>query len=154
MLKFRNLDVTPDDPVELWGVEGILTAIERGGLVDIRRVARAARRDPFGEVAADLEQAVELTDSPIAARLKILLAEWRGGERALVARRIRDAIAISGLSLRAFAEQLGTSASRLSSYANGKVQPSAALYLRILKAGHPGGLREGRISVRDAEASV
>ena len=24
-LKFRNLNVTPDDPVEQWGVEGLLT---------------------------------------------------------------------------------------------------------------------------------
>lgn len=31
-LKFRNLGVTPDDPVEQWGVEGILAAIDRGSL--------------------------------------------------------------------------------------------------------------------------
>lgn len=132
MLKFRNLDVTPDDPVDDWGVEGILTAIERGGLVHIRRIAHAIQQDPYGPVARDLAEAITLTDSPIAERLGVLLGEAQGGEPAVVARRIRDAIAVSGLSLRQFAAAIGTSPSRLSTYATGKVQPSAALFLRII----------------------
>lgn len=131
MLKFRNLEVSPDDPVERWGVEGILTEIERGGLVHVRRVARAALADPFGTVADDLAEAVGLTDSPIAARLQTLLEEARDGEEGTVRERTRYAINTSGLSMREFAAELGTSASRLSTYANGQVQPSAATFLKI-----------------------
>lgn len=36
-----------------------------------------------------------------------------------------------------FAEHIGTSASRLSTYLSGKVTPSAALLLRIERAGAP-----------------
>lgn len=32
-LFFRNLDVTPDDPVEQWGVEGVLAAIDLSSYV-------------------------------------------------------------------------------------------------------------------------
>ena len=61
-----------------------------------------------------------------AARLRVLLDDSREGATATVRRRINDAIAVSGLSLREFADRVGTSASRLSTYATGKVQPSAA----------------------------
>jgi len=52
-------------------------------------------------------------------------------ERAEVARRVRLAIDQSGLTAAEFASHIGTSASRLSTYANGRVIPSAALLLRI-----------------------
>ena len=31
-LAFRNIDVSPEEPVEVWPTEAILTALERGGL--------------------------------------------------------------------------------------------------------------------------
>ena len=133
-LQFRNIQASADDPVESWGVEGVLTAIERGGLVHLRRVMQAALADPFGPVAEDLLEATELTESPLAARMKALLLEAREGEDAVVRRRVGDAIAVSGLSLREFAHRIGTSASRLSTYATGKVQPSASTFLRIVNA--------------------
>jgi ribosome-binding protein aMBF1 (putative translation factor) len=52
-------------------------------------------------------------------------------ERAAVAAEIRDAVEQSGLSQADFASRIGTSASRLSTYASGKVTPSATLMLRI-----------------------
>lgn len=134
-LAFRNIKATPDDPVAEWGVEGILTAIERGGLAHLQRIADAVRADPFGPVSADLAEAVQLTDDPLAARLQVLLEDSREGATATVRRRIADAVAISGLSLRDFAERIGTSASRLSTYATGKVQPSAAMFVRITESG-------------------
>ncbi|MDR0959081.1 MAG: helix-turn-helix domain-containing protein [Propionibacteriaceae bacterium] len=130
-LQFRNLTVTPDDPVEEWGVEGILTAIERGGIQHIQRIMRSVRRDPHGEVARWVHEAAACTDHPVAARLDILTTEFQGGEPARVARRIRDAIDRTGRSLQDIAAELGTSASRLSTYATGKVMPSAAMLLRI-----------------------
>lgn len=48
----------------------------------------------------------------------------------------------SGLTRREFASHIGTSASRLSTYATGKVTPSAALLLRMRKvAADPEGTR-------------
>lgn len=61
-LKFRNLNVTPDDPVEQWGVEGLLTAIDRGSLRHWKRILAAVEADPQGPVAMDLAQALELAE--------------------------------------------------------------------------------------------
>ncbi|MDO2992632.1 hypothetical protein P5V97_24410 [Mycobacteroides abscessus subsp. massiliense] len=61
-LRFRNLNVTYDDPVEAWGVEGILTAIDRGALRDWSRIVDAVRADPNGSVAHDLSEAVEIAE--------------------------------------------------------------------------------------------
>ena len=130
-LRFRNIDVTPEDPVEEWGFEGILTAMERGGLVHLRRIARAVRRDPTGEVADSVLIASQLLERPTAAVLARLVEEARGGSPATVARRVREALALSGLTYREAAQKLGTSASRLSTYATGKTTPSAEMFLRI-----------------------
>ena len=139
MLRFRNITATPDDPVDQWGTEGILTAIERGGLVHLRRIAHAVRADPWGPAATSLSEAVALTDDPLAARLAALLEEARGGEKATVARQIRDAVTRSGLSLRRFASHVGTSPARLHAYTTGATTPSAAMYLRILNLRLPPG---------------
>lgn len=131
MLKFRNIDATPDDPVEDWGVEGVLAAIERGGLVHVRKVMAAVRADPFGEVAADLLSAAAVTDNPVGRLMGAMTEQLRGGKEAQVAYDIRRAVAMSGTSLRRFAAQHDISPARLSNYANGKVMPSAATYLRL-----------------------
>jgi hypothetical protein len=60
-LKFRNITASVDDPVETWPFEGILTAVERGTLPDWRRLAAAVRADPWGPVAQQILQAVELS---------------------------------------------------------------------------------------------
>lgn len=61
-LRFRNLNVTPDDPVEAWGVEGILTAMDRGSLRHWHIIVDAVRNDPNGSVAQDLSEAVEIAE--------------------------------------------------------------------------------------------
>ncbi|MGH3781990.1 MAG: helix-turn-helix domain-containing protein [Pseudonocardiaceae bacterium] len=48
-----------------------------------------------------------------------------------LAREVRSLVTSSGLTAAQFAEQLGTSASRLSTYSSGKVSPSAALMVRM-----------------------
>ena len=79
-LKFRNLTVTPDDPVEQWGVEGIVTAIDRGSLRHWKRIIATVTADPHGEVAKDLTQAVELAeDAGVAALMRRLLTRVSGG---------------------------------------------------------------------------
>ena len=49
-LAFRNLDVSPDAPVEDWGFEGLLAAVDRGDLTDWRRW-RPPLLAPRGDVA-------------------------------------------------------------------------------------------------------
>ena len=60
-LRFRNIDASPDDPVETWPFEGILAAVERGTLPDWRRLANAIRADPWGPVAHQVLEAVQLS---------------------------------------------------------------------------------------------
>ncbi len=52
-------------------------------------------------------------------------------ERDEVALRVREAIARSGLTAAEFAKNIGTSASRLSTYASGQVVPSASMLVRV-----------------------
>jgi hypothetical protein len=63
MLKFRNLDVTPEDPVEKWGVTGILCAFERGGVEDWRKIWRSVKVDKSQKVADDVAEVKGLLES-------------------------------------------------------------------------------------------
>ena len=63
MLKFRNLDVSPDDPVEMWGVEGILCAFERGYVDDWRKIWRSIHVDKSQKVAEDVAQVKDMLTS-------------------------------------------------------------------------------------------
>ena len=60
MLKFRNIDVSPNDPVEIWGVEGILCAFERGYVGDWRKIWRSVHIDKSKKVAADVAQVKDM----------------------------------------------------------------------------------------------
>ncbi|MFZ4669221.1 MAG: helix-turn-helix domain-containing protein [Microthrixaceae bacterium] len=66
-------------------------------------------------------------------RLAVEAARFDAGaqERAEVATRVRSAIDRSSLTAAQFAALVGTSASRLSTYATGRVTPSAAMLVRI-----------------------
>lgn len=133
-LKFRNLNVTPDEPVSTWGVEGLATAIDRGGLAEWRRITRAVNRDPHGEVAADLEQAIEIAeDRGIVEYMRMALASARMSETERLARRLGEFVRRSGLSQAEFARRIGTSPSRMSTYLSGQVAPSAVLAERMRK---------------------
>ena len=135
-LRFRNLDVSPDDAVERWPFEGVLAALERGTLPDWRRLIAAIDADPWGTVARAVEEAQQL-ELPygVAALFAEAIAEARAraaeDERREVAAEIRALLERSGLSRAAFAERIGTSVPRLSTYLSGKVTPSAALVVRM-----------------------
>jgi transcriptional regulator with XRE-family HTH domain len=62
------------------------------------------------------------------ARARELAAD---SERADVASEVRGLVARSGLSKQDFAERIGTSRPRLSTYMSGKVVPSATLMVRM-----------------------
>lgn len=134
-LKFRNLVVSPHDPVEEWGFEGLLTAVERGDINDWRRIAQALLKDPRGKVAAELEDVADAAENPaIPSLLQRILRQARkdseAEERRAVARELQSCLDASGLDRSQFSSRLGTSQSRLSTYLNGKVVPSATLMVR------------------------
>jgi len=135
-LKFRNITASPEDPVEIWPFEGVLAAVERGTLPDWRRLARAIQADPWGPVAQQVLEAVHLSHpygttellEGVVGRARKVAAD---AERAEVAAEVRRLVGESGLSQQDFAERIGTSRSRLSTYMSGKVVPSAALIVRM-----------------------
>ncbi len=134
-LAFRNVDVTPADPVHTWPAEAVRAAVERGGLSDWRRLATDIAADPWGPVARRVEEAI--IDPPygsgplMAAVLAVAREQAESAERAAVALEIASLISRSGLTRSQFASAIGTSASRLSTYAGGSVVPSAALLVRM-----------------------
>ena len=135
-VRFRHLDIGADAPVQVWPTEGVMTALERGGLSDWRRIARAVRADPWGPVARRLEDALAATRPyGVAPLMEKMLEDARrdaeSEERAEVARRVAALLEASGLSRSAFAEAIGTSTSRLSTYVTGRVAPSSTLLVRM-----------------------
>jgi DNA-binding transcriptional regulator YiaG len=135
-LAFRNLTTSPDEPVAGWPTEAVQAALERGDLADWHKIAAEVRSDPWGRTARQVEEVLSHSRPyGIAEAMESVLSRARerteAAERADVAAEIRQAIARSGLSRAEFASRIGTSASRLSTYASGKVTPSATLMLRI-----------------------
>ena len=148
-LKFRNITASVDDPVETWPFEGILAAVERGTLPDWRRLAAAIRADPWGPVAQQVLEAVEMsrpygTSELLTTVIERARQEAADAEREQVAGEIRDLVARSGLSQQDFALRLGTSRPRLSTYMSGKVTPSASLMLRMRRVAAREEARDGR----------
>jgi DNA-binding transcriptional regulator YiaG len=138
-LAFRNVDASPEDPVSEWPLEAIQTALERGGLAHWRRLADTIQAQPWGPVARRVEEV--LTHSRpygVAPAMERAIARAREGsevaEREAVAAEVGGLVRASGLSRAEFASRIGTSASRLSTYATGKVTPSAALLVRMRRA--------------------
>jgi DNA-binding transcriptional regulator YiaG len=135
-LKFRNITASVNDPVETWPFEGILTAVERGTLPDWRRLSAAVRADPWGPVAQQILEAVELarpygTSDLLTNVIERARQDAADAERDEVAGEVRDLVNRSGLSRQDFALRLGTSRPRLSTYMSGKVTPSASLMVRM-----------------------
>jgi hypothetical protein len=135
-LRFRNLDADPSDPVETWPTEGVIAALERGGLSDWRRIAAAVDADPWGPTARRLEDALRVSHPYgvavlMARALDRSRARARDSERREVANRIRTFLDASGLERAGFAERIGTSPSRLSTYLSGKVAPASTLLVRM-----------------------
>lgn len=134
-LAFRNLDVSPDAPVEEWGFEGLLSAVDRGDLTDWRRIASAVARAPRGELTElldDVLHAAEDSGAASALRRYVALAVEREGldERREVAAELVRLWKCSGLDQGAYARRLGTSRPRLNSYLNARTVPLATVLIR------------------------
>lgn len=136
MVSFRNIRAKPADPVTEWGFEGLITAIERGGMALWDRIAAELRQQPYGSVARLLEEEVIDAIAQEGERelfrgiLRRARLRAEVDARAEVANRLRSLVARSGLSQRDFSAQLGTSSSRFSTYLNAKVTPGADLLVR------------------------
>lgn len=132
---FRNLKVSSKDPVSEWPAEGVQAALERGSLREWRRLADVIRADPWGRTARQVEEVLghsrpygvaELFERVIdSARTRA-----EASERDAVAAELRELASASGLTQAGFARHVGTSPSRMSSYVNRRVVPSATLMVR------------------------
>lgn len=132
---FRNVSTRPADPVSEWPSEAVQTALDRGGLTDWRRLADEIRSEPWGRTARQVEEVLgHSRPYGVADLFARLIATARGlaeaDEREVVAAELRALVASSGLTQADFARRLGTSPSRMSSYVNGAVVPSATLMVR------------------------
>jgi len=132
-------------PPDATSTEAVQAALERGDLADWHRIVAEFGADPWGRTARQVEEVLSHTrPDGVAEAMETVLSLVReraeASERAAVATEIREAVKRSGLSRAEFASQIGTSASRLSTYAAGKVTPSATLMLRIRRvAGQQSG---------------
>ncbi len=138
-LPFRNVDVSPEAPVVDWPQEAIQTSLERGSLTHWRRLGEAIQDDPWGPVARRIEEVLSYSRPyGVARAFERLIAGARAkaeaADRAAVVEEITRLVRESGLSGAEFASLVGTSASRLSTYVNGRVVPSAAMLVRMRRA--------------------
>ena len=136
---FRNVDASPTDDVRTWPYEALVAVIDRGLVGDWQPIFVELRRSPWGRVARRVEHYLSYREPDGVSALFTLAIERSRvdtdrSDRAEVASRVRAAVASSGLTNRGFARLVGTSASRLSTYLNGKVTPSAAMLVRIERA--------------------
>lgn len=135
-LQFRNVDASPDDDVRTWPYEALVAAVDRGLVPDWQPVFAEIRRSPWGSVARRIERYLGYREPDGVGTLFQLAidrarADAEAADRDEVATRVAAAVARSGLSKGRFAEMVGTSPSRLSTYLSGKVVPSAAMLVRI-----------------------
>jgi len=135
-LVFRNVDSSPGEPVEQWPTEALESALERGSIEHWARIAQAIRRQPWGRVSRSVESVLSYSrpygvDLLMERAIATARAEADAADKAEVAAQVRDALKASGLSRTEAADLLGTSTSRLSTYATGKVTPSAAFMVAL-----------------------
>lgn len=141
-IMFPNVDANWEDPVTTWPYEALVRTLERGLVADWQPVLREMASHPWGKTARRVETYLSYSEPAglnvfFAAALERARDNTERAERDEVASRVRDAIARSGLTAAEFAKNIGTSASRLSTYASGQVVPAATLLLRIESQASP-----------------
>lgn len=152
---FRNVEGSPTMPLEEWPYEALVAAIERGTIRDWLPLMRAIEQSPWGPVARRVDRYLAYASpygtGPLLHRtIARARAAAEAQERAAVAARVRALQKRSGLSSHDFAQAIGTSRSRLSTYASGKVVPAATLLVRMeTLVGTPRAHRVSRRPKRD-----
>lgn len=128
MVLFRNINSSESDPVHQWGFEGILAAIDRGGLPQWRRIIKAVEAEPHGKVACEVDEAVQLAEDAGAAFIVSgALRRARLTEKERFGEKFKSLLDEAEMSQREAAEFLGTSRPRVNSYCSGAVTPSAVV---------------------------
>ncbi|WP_211318721.1 helix-turn-helix domain-containing protein [Nocardioides silvaticus] len=118
---------TPEEVARVW---------DHGGIQAWRGQVAIIASNPWAPYGSELKELALAADRPfpvyaLEEAVRVYRSRFERRERELVAREIRRLVAISGLSQREFASMAGTSASRLSTYVNGLVTPSATMMVRI-----------------------
>jgi DNA-binding transcriptional regulator YiaG len=135
-ITFPNVDARWEDPVTTWPYEALVRTLERGLVADWQPVVHEMKANPWGKTARRVEKYLSYSKPEglnvfFAAAVQRARDNAEKAERDEVAIRVRAAIARSGLTAAEFAKNIGTSASRLSTYASGQVVPSATMLVRI-----------------------
>lgn len=135
-LLFRNLTTDVSDPVTEWPTEAVQAALERGDLHDWHRLVAVIDHDPWGRTARQVEEVLSHSRPyGVAEAMETVIDRARERaqrrERETVAAEVQRLVERSGLSRAEFAARIGTSPPRLSTYASGRVVPSAALLVRM-----------------------
>lgn len=135
-LDFRNVDAAVGDPVSGWPQEALQAALERGDISHWRRIVAEINRSPWGPVARSVQEILGCAQPyGVAPLMERAIARARaraaGSEIDDGASRIRTARKASGLSAKDFEAEVGTSASRMSTYLSGRVTPSTAMLVRM-----------------------
>jgi DNA-binding transcriptional regulator YiaG len=130
-------DVKPNQSAPLLrSADELRSLIDHGNVELWRRQLSAIANGPWGPHGERLLKFADEADLP-AVKLSVDQAirhykkTYEKAEKDAVAREIRELVPASGVTQRTFSQYIGTSASRLSTYANGVVTPSAAMMLRI-----------------------
>ncbi len=130
-------DVDPSRPGPILRTpEEVAWTWDNGGLRAWRGQVAIIASNPWAPYGNELKELALAANRPapvhaIDEAVKVYRSRFERRERELVAREIRQLVAMSGLSQREFAAMAGTSASRLSTYVNGLVTPSATMMVRI-----------------------
>lgn len=139
-LRFRNVNDNPTAPVECWGDEALLAAVDRGGISDWAKIFAGVSRDPHGALVDRLEQVLDLAeDTGAAAALRtatrLAVAHQTVLDREAITAELSHLVTASGLDQGAFARRIGTSRTRLNAYLAGRTLPSALVMLRSRRVG-------------------
>lgn len=135
MVQFRNINVSAESPVDEWGSEGLLTAIERGSVREWSRILRAVDAAPGSELRAELDEALDLAEGGGADVIRLGISQIDASWEDRVQQEARTAFFMADTTISDFAEQVGTSRSRMSTYLSGKTMPGAALLLKMQDVG-------------------
>lgn len=129
-LSFRNIDATPADPVEMWGFEGMLAAIDRGYARDWRKLVSAVMENPqLHDEFAEARDAAESRSTVALIDIMLEHARMTAPERAL--ERLLDAYYGTRMTQAGLGKALGTSRTRVNSYLTGKVTPSMNVLVAV-----------------------
>ncbi|TNM37394.1 helix-turn-helix domain-containing protein [Nocardioides albidus] len=134
-----GIESVPEPATPLASVRELIEVATHGTVDEWRSHLSAVAASPWGADGDHLLRLARRSESPalhVAMEEVVTLCRElrRLHERTQVARHIRQCVARSGVSQREFATWVGTSPSRLSTYASGRVVPSATMLLRIRRA--------------------